>query len=148
MAFSIDCIPMKRMPKPIRIWPRFFCLLPCKNMKKTMPMAAIIGARAVGLTSCRKKLEELMSPRARIWAVMVVPMLAPMMMPMARSSLRMPELTSPTTMTVVAEEDWMTAVISAPSSTLLKMLEVILVRMISSLEPASFSSPDPMMFIP
>ena len=41
-----------------------------------------------------------------------------------------------------------TAVISAPSSTLLKMLEVILVRMISSLEPASFSSPDPMMFIP
>ena len=75
-------------------------------------------------------------------------MLAPMMMPMARSSLRMPELTSPTTMTVVAEEDWITAVISAPSSTLLKMLEVILVRMISSLEPASFSSPDPMMFIP
>ena len=40
-----------------------------------------------------------------------------MTMPTALPSCMMPELTKPTTMTVVAEEDWITAVTSAPSST-------------------------------
>ena len=43
--------------------------------------------------------------RTRIPPVAVVPMLAPMMMPMALASFMIPELTKPTTMTVVAEED-------------------------------------------
>ena len=37
--------------------------------------------------------------------VMVVPMLAPMMTPVAWARLRMPALRKPITMTVVAEED-------------------------------------------
>ena len=56
--------------------------------------------------------------------VMVVPMLAPMMIHTACRSVIMPELTKPTTMTVVAEEDWMTAVMPAPTATPRKRLAV------------------------
>ena len=41
----------------------------------------------------------------RIQLVMVVPILAPMMTPAACDRRMMPELTKPTTITVVAEED-------------------------------------------
>ena len=43
-------------------------------------------------------------PSEAIHAVMVVPMLAPMMMEVAWKSVRMPAFTRPTTMTVVADE--------------------------------------------
>ena len=41
-------------------------------------------------------------------------MLAPMMIPMAWATFIIPEFTNPTTMTVVAEEDWMMAVTAVP----------------------------------
>ena len=47
---------------------------------------------------------------------MVVPMLAPIMIHTACLRVIMPELTKPTTITVVAEEDWITAVMPAPTS--------------------------------
>ena len=50
-----------------------------------------------------------------IQPVMLVPMTAPMMMAMAWRSFIMAELTKPTTMTLVAEEDWITAVTPVPS---------------------------------
>ena len=68
-------------------------------------MMPTTGARVVGLRSMRKKLSELRSESRRIWAVTVVPILAPMIMPMACRSLRIRALTRPTTITVVAEED-------------------------------------------
>ena len=43
--------------------------------------------------------------RAISWPVIVVPMFAPMMIQTACRSVIIPELTKPTTMTVVAEED-------------------------------------------
>ena len=45
-----------------------------------------------------------MPERLKIQAVMVVPRFAPMMTPVAWDSFIMPELTKPTTMTVVAAE--------------------------------------------
>ena len=42
------------------------------------------------------------------------------MMPTACVSFMMPEFTKPTTMTVVAEDDWITAVTPAPKRTALK----------------------------
>ena len=60
----------------------------------------------------------------------------------------MPELTKPTTMTDVAEDDWITAVTPVPSRTPLSGVLVSLYRMISSLLPATFFSPSPMSVMP
>ena len=49
-----------------------------------------------------------------IQAVSVVPMLAPMMTAMAPPSVSSPALTKPTTITVVADDDWMAAVTAMP----------------------------------
>ena len=63
-----------------------------------------------------------------IQAVIVVPMLAPMMTPIACASVRSPALTKPTTITVVALEDCMTAVTPRPVRTPLKGFDVIFPR--------------------
>lgn len=49
-------------------------------------------------------------------------MFAPIMTPAACDRRMMPELTKPTTITVVAEEDWITAVTAAPSKTAFSLL--------------------------
>ncbi|CUO21471.1 Uncharacterised protein [Flavonifractor plautii] len=72
---------------------------------------------------------------------MVVPILAPMMIHTACFSVIMPELTKPTTMTVVAEEDWMTAVMPAPTRMPRKRLEVSRSRMPFMRLPAAASRP-------
>lgn len=54
--------------------------------------------------------------RLRIHAVTVVPMFAPIITPTACPSCISPEFTKPTTITVVAADDWMTAVTATPSS--------------------------------
>lgn len=50
--------------------------------------------------------------------------MAPIMIHTACRRVIMPEFTNPTTITVVAEEDWMTAVMPAPTSTPKIRLEV------------------------
>ena len=55
--------------------------------------------------------------RQMIHPVMLVPRMAPRTMPMAWRTFIMPELTKPTTITEVAEEDWMMAVTPVPRST-------------------------------
>ena len=55
-----------------------------------------------------------MPERLRIHEVTVVPTLAPMITVQAWLSFIRPELTKPTTMTVVAEELWMIAVTTRP----------------------------------
>ena len=79
---------------------------------------------------------------------MLVPMFAPMMMPIAWNSFIMPELTKPTTMTVVAEEDWMTDVTAVPSSIPLIGVFVIRYRNDSSLSPATLFRPSPISAMP
>ena len=83
-----------------------------------------------------------------IQPVMLVPTIAPMMTAMAWRTFIMPELTKPTTMTEVAEEDWMTAVTPAPSSMPLSGVPESLYRISSSLLPATFFSPSPISDMP
>ena len=50
-----------------------------------------------------------------IQPVMLVPRIAPITMLMACRTRIIPELTKPTTITLVADDDWMTAVTAVPS---------------------------------
>ena len=80
--------------------------------------------------------------------VMVVPMLAPMMIHTACCSVSIPEFTNPTTITVVADDDWMTAVIPAPTATPRKRFEVSFSRIPFIRFPAAASSPELIICIP
>ena len=70
-----------------------------------MPMVPSKGASVEGLSTCTRKLSPSRPLKERIQAVTVVPTLLPMMTPTACFKVMMPELTKPTTMTVVADED-------------------------------------------
>jgi len=83
-----------------------------------------------------------------IHPVAVVPIFAPIIMPMAFASFIMPELTKPTTITVVAEEDCITAVTSEPSKTPLNVVDVSFPNMVSNLLPAMRLSPSPSSVMP
>ena len=83
-----------------------------------------------------------------IHAVTVVPILAPIITPMDWDNVSSPAFTKLTTMTVVAEEDWINAVISTPVRTPVTRLVVIAVRILRSLSPANFCRPSLMIFIP
>ena len=76
--------------------------------------------------------------RAMIQAVKVVPMLAPIMTLIAWVRVRRPAFTKPTTITVVALEDCMTAVTPIPVTTPFTGLEVIDERNFLRPEPAAF----------
>ena len=92
---------------------------------------------------------ETLNPRAEmIQAVTVVPMLAPMITPMDCERVRSPALTKLTTMTVVAEEDWIRAVIRTPVRTPVTRLVVIAVKIPRRRSPANFCKPSLMIFIP
>lgn len=80
-----------------------------------------------------------MPERLKIHAVTVVPMFEPMMTPMVCPSSMMPELTRPTSMTVIAEEDWIAMVMPMPSKRALKRFEVMERKIRSSLPPTIFS---------
>ena len=76
-------------------------------------------------TKAKMVAEDTSTPaRTSSQPVAVVPMLAPMIMPIAFDSFIMPELTKPTTMTVDAEEDWMAAVTTVPKRTPFRVVEV------------------------
>ena len=70
------------------------------------------------------------------------------MIPTTWDSFMIPEFTKPTTITVVAEDDWITAVTPIPRRTALMGLEVSVSRILSSFPPATFASPSPIKFIP
>ncbi len=109
--------PKNRTPKPTSTSPHDFVLPFLKNVKNT-PTAIAGSARAATLS--------LKPTRATIQPVKVVPMFAPMITPTACVREKSPADTKPTTMTVVAELDWMTLVTVNPVSTPLNRLEVIL----------------------
>lgn len=66
---------------------------------------------------------------------MVVPMLAPIIMPIACLNFIIPELTKPTTITVVADDDCITAVTPAPKRTAFIGLEVSFSSIFSNFPP-------------
>lgn len=102
-------------------------------------MSATMGEKLSGFKSCTKTLSLVMPERLKIHAVTVVPMFEPMMTPMVCPSSMMPELTRPTSMTVIAEEDWIAMVMPMPSKRALKRFEVMERKIRSSLPPTIFS---------
>ena len=58
--------------------------------------------------------------------MILVPIFAPMMIPIACFSFIIPEFTKPITITVVAEDDWITLVTPVPSATPFSGVLVIL----------------------
>ena len=117
-------------------------------MIRTMPTRATIGEKLVGLSIFIKMLLLSMPARLRIQAVSVVPMLEPIMTPTVCPSSMIPEFTSPTSITVIAEELWMAMVIPAPKSRLLKGLDGILFNVCSSFPPVTFVSPEDITCMP
>ena len=83
-----------------------------------------------------------------IHAVTVVPILAPIITPIACASVRSPALTKLTTMTVVADDDCMIVVIPNPVMTPLKGFDVMADKKPLNLSPAAFCNPELIKFIP
>ena len=99
-------IPNIRMAKPRKIEPMsLFLWLSFAVIVRITPTAASTGEKDEGFSRRISTLSPEMPARERSQEVIVVPILAPMMMPTDCESCIMPELTKPTTMTVVAEED-------------------------------------------
>ena len=92
--------------------------------------------------------EYLVTLKAMIWAVIVVPISAPMMMPIDCDRDSRPAEMKPTTRTVVTDEDWMVAVMTAPVSTPLKRLLVIRASRFFIRSPASTLSESVIFSIP
>ena len=68
-----------------------------------------------------------------------VPIFAPNITEMVWENCISPELTRPTSITVVADDDWITLVIKTPSIQPIIGFAVIFLRSDSSLPPANFS---------
>ena len=113
-----------------------------------MPTSASTGVKEVGFSRLTNTLPLLMPAMLSSHAVTVVPTLAPMMTLMACRSVISPELTKPTTITVVAEELWMTAVMARPVRKPVMTRPVILSSIVRSLPPARRSSACPIRSMP
>ena len=90
----------------------------------------------VGFSSRIHTLPPSMPARLSSQAVTVVPTLAPMITLMACRRDMRPEFTKPTTITVVADELWMMAVMPSPVRKPAPTLPVILSSSVRSLPPA------------
>ena len=132
-------MPYIKTAKPIRIRPTSRRRWRLEPMISRMPARAIRGEKFSGFRRFTNTFSLSMPVRERIHAVSVVPMLEPMMTPMVCPSSMTPEFTRPTSITVMAEEDWMAMVMPAPSSRLLMGFEVMRLSIRSSLPPAIFS---------
>ena len=85
-------------------------------MRSTIPITAT-SAERVAVEKSETQPLPCRLLRAMIQPVTLVPISAPWITLMAWESFIMPEFTKPTTITEVAEDDWMTAVTAAPSRT-------------------------------
>ena len=102
----IVLMPNIKTAKPIRISP--ICCFVCdlENIRSTMPTIEITPVSvAVEKSSVQPAPEPPSSERQSTQPVMLVPRIAPMTMLIAWRTFIMPELTKPTTITEVAEED-------------------------------------------
>ena len=135
----MSCIPYISTAKPAMMIPtslRFSFLLPIIIIT---PISAMTGEKFSGFNIEMNRLSLSIPERLRIHAVRVVPMLEPMMTPTVWASSMMPEFTSPTSITVSADEDWIAIVTIAPKNKLLIGFEVTSLSIFWRLPPASFS---------
>ena len=132
----------------MRMLPTSFFLLFLLPMISKMPTKAKASEKFSGFSRRIQKLSDSTPIRVRIHAVIVVPILEPMITAMLLPMDIMPELTRPTSITVTAEEDWIAAVTPIPKISPINRLEVSFLRPPSSLPPAIRSRPPESIFIP
>ena len=135
MESDIISMPRKSRPKPVNIAPRFLTTVFFDASIRITPTSTAAAATL-------EKFSAISSD------VTVVPIFAPIMTPTACASDIMPALTKPTTMTVVAVDDWIIAVTTKPTSTARKRFPVSTSSILLSLAPAAFSSPSPIVLMP
>jgi len=85
-----------------------------------------------------KRGAKAVSLKATSWAVIVVPMLAPMTRPIDPRKEIAPALTSPTAMTVVAVLDWVIAETPAPATAPRRGVRVAFWRRVQKRSPAAW----------
>ena len=117
-------MPKNSSPKPRMLSPH---PLTVRFLESVMTKPIVIAGSA-----SPERLNEM------ICAVTVVPMFAPKMMPIACDRFSSPALMKPMTMTVVALDDWMTAVTSVPASTATMPLRAKNCRTFFMFSPAIF----------
>ena len=116
-APDMAVMPYISTAKPSRMLPRCLRVGFPFTIRSRMPTMANMPVSVAVDSRSTQPLPPEMLFRHRIHPVTLVPRIAPMMTPMACRTFIMPELTKPTTITEVAEEDWITAVTAVPSST-------------------------------
>ena len=140
MAPCSSCMPTSSRARPMTVCAIDFIFSLFEKMNNKLTAAKSMGRL--------NALDPSPSPsRVIIQAVAVVPMLAPMMTATAPPSDINPALTKPTTITVVADDDWMTAVTAVPVRMPLSGLSVILPKMVRIRLPAAFCSPSLIIFM-
>ena len=110
------CIPNISTAKPSRMSPTCQCCCFLENMRRIMPITATTAVRVEVESKETQPLPSTLD-RQMIQPVTLVPMRAPSIMATACSSFIMPEFTKPTTITEVADEDWIIAVTAVPRKT-------------------------------
>ena len=135
-AVSIVDIPMNRMPKPMKMLVIPLCFFFLTTSRANAPTITIAGAMVDGFRRSAKEAAPPSPARRSSCAVIVVPMLAPIITGIAWISFMIPALTKPTSMIVVAPELWITAVTTVPSAKAFSLLFVSLSSVCSSLPPA------------
>ena len=148
IASVITSIPNIKIANPTSTAPTLLRLLLFDAIIKIIPTNAIIGENDSGFKSLTKKFELSIPDKLKIHAVIVVPILEPIITPIACDNFIIPELTKPTSITVTADEDCIAAVTPAPNTKLFRGLEVIFFKILSNRPPAIFSKPEDIIVIP
>jgi hypothetical protein len=139
MASFKNCNPINKMANPMINPPQFFVFSFFENVNKN-PKPTKGRAIALMLT---------LKPRSVInHAVMVVPILAPIITLMASGRVSKEAFEKLTTISVVAEEDCITDVMRNPVAIPKNLLEVMVARIDRILFPASLNKASLITFIP
>ena len=134
--------------KPSRISPIWWFVWFLVNMRSMMPTTAITPERVAVESSDFRLPPPSIYERQITQPVTLVPMIAPSITLTLRFTFIMPAFTKPTTITEVAQELWITAVTTVPSSMPLKNVPDSRYSISSSLLPATFFSPSPISVMP
>ena len=140
IAFFIRSKPKKRSPNPTNVSP----------MRRTMANLGINWAKKpIAITGKAKSEICILKPnKLTIHAVIVVPILAPKITPKDWYRFNKPALAKPTTITVVALDDWIILVTKAPQVVAAKRFVVAIPNSWRILSPDTFCRPSLIIFIP
>ena len=121
--------PVNKIPKPINIVPVLSDLLFVTNIIKIIPIINASGASVEGLKNCSQAVdEESISIKRIICPVTVVPIFAPTTTPNDCLKVKRFAATSPDVITIVAVDDWISAVTITPNKKDLIKLSVTFER--------------------